>query len=106
MTRILWWLPFAAAFFVLGGVWSAVPAGAVTLQCVPRTAVFESLEAAHGEVPAHAGVAASGALLEVLVSPDGSWTAFFTFPDGLTCPIATGEGWRDVPRSDADDPEA
>jgi hypothetical protein len=44
-------------------------------------------------------------MFEVLVSPDGTWTAFFTFPDGLTCPVATGEGWRHVP-TPSDDPAA
>jgi hypothetical protein len=80
-------------------------AGAITLQCVPREAIFDSLEASHGEVPAYRGVTATGAMFEVLVSPDGTWTAFFTFPDGLTCPVATGEGWRHVPKP-SDDPAA
>lgn len=85
---------------------SAPGAGmAFTLQCVDREAIFDRLKERQGEVPAHAGVASSGALFEVLVGPEGSWTAFFTFPDGLTCPVATGEGWRDAPAID-DDPAA
>jgi len=85
-----------AAFFVPD---SAV---AMTLHCVPRAAVFDSLRESHGEVPAFRGVTASGALFEVLVGPDGSFTVFITFPDGLTCPLTTGEGWRDVPEASGD----
>ncbi|MGD1878319.1 MAG: hypothetical protein ACFB13_12580 [Kiloniellaceae bacterium] len=101
-----WVLLLAAPFLILGGLCWPDPAGAFTLQCVPRDTIFESLKAANGEVPAHVGVAATGSLFEVLVSPDGAWTAFFTFPDGLTCPVASGEGWRDAPAIGDDDPAA
>ena len=97
-----------ACFGTLGMV--SVPnnaASALTLQCVPRDAFFEALKATNSEVPAHAGLASSGALFEVLVNPDGSWTAFFSFPDGLTCPVAMGEGWRSLPAAaGAKDPAA
>ena len=78
------------------------PAGALDLMCYPRETLFQGL-ARQGEVPAYAGVTATGALFEVLVSSDGSFTAFVTFPDGLTCPVVAGEGWRPVPVSS--DPE-
>ncbi|HEY9538567.1 MAG TPA: hypothetical protein VIS03_13335 [Kiloniellaceae bacterium] len=64
---------FWVAFFV------PASAEALSLQCVPREP-----------------------LLEVLVSQGGSFTAFLTFPDGLICPVATGEGWRDVPPASSD----
>jgi len=90
-------LATAACVALLCALGPPSAAAALTLQCVPREAVFDRLKAATGEVPAYRGVTSDGALFEVLVSPDGTWTAFFTFPDGLTCPIGTGEGWRDVP---------
>ncbi|MEQ9607025.1 MAG: hypothetical protein RLN99_05095 [Kiloniellaceae bacterium] len=99
--RILAAAAFWAAFFM--------PAAAVafTLQCVPREPIFDSLRENQGEVPAFRAPTASGQLFEVLVSPDGGWTAFITFPDGLTCPIAMGEGWRPVPAAAAaEDPAA
>ena len=37
-------------------------------------------------------------LVEVLVGPDGSFTAFLTLPEGLACPLAAGEGWRALSR--------
>lgn len=86
----------SAAFFM------PTPVVAVTLQCVPRDPLFDSLKVSHGEVPAYRGVTASGALFEVLVGPEGSFTVFFSFPDGLTCPVATGEAWRAVPSRPAD----
>jgi len=100
--------PLLAAFVGMFGLISGPgTASAFTLQCVPRDAFFETLKATNGEVPAHAGLASSGALFEVLVNPDGSWTAFFSFPDGLTCPVAMGEGWGSLPAAAAtEDPAA
>ena len=96
---------FTVAAIAAAATSFSTPAVALQLQCMPREAIFDSLEASHGEVPAYRGVTATGSLFEVLVSPDGTWTAFFTFPDGLTCPVATGEGWRHVPGA-SNDPAA
>src|SRR3546814_20495580 len=79
----------SAAFFM------PTPAAAVTLQCVPRAALFDRLRASHGEVTAYRGVTASGALFEVLVGTESSFTVIFRFPDGRTCPVVQGEAWRD-----------
>ena len=98
-------LPLAAVVMVVFRVCLPGSAAAFTLRCIDRDALLDSLAAANGEASAHAGVASNGALLEVTVNPDGGWTAFFTFPDGLACPIAGGEGWRDAPAID-DDPAA
>lgn len=98
-------LPLVASFALLGvGLSPDVAQGAV-LQCIPRELIFERLKQQESEVPAYVGVTSTGSLFEVLVAPDGTWTAFFTFPDGLTCPVATGEGWRPVPTTE-DDPAA
>ena len=98
-------LPFWAASLVLAAT-LLPPSAASALACLPRDAVFKQLEAATGETPAHAGLASNGALLEVTVARDGTWTACFTFPDGLTCPFASGEAWRPSTRQAHDDPAA
>ena len=80
-------LPFWAASLVLAAT-LLPPSAASALACLPRDAVFKQLEAATGE------------------TRDGTWTAFFTFPDGLTCPFASGEAWRPSTRQAHDDPAA
>ena len=78
----------AAAFFVSG------PALAQP-QCAPRDALLEELESAYGEVPAGLGVIHDGALLEIVMTPDGAtWSMVLTSPGGISCLVATGEGWR------------
>lgn len=83
---------------VLAGLALLLPAAAlaqsVTLQCWPREPLFDRRAAAFGEVPAFLAVTRDGELFEVLVAPDGSWSAFLTFPDGYSCPLAHGEGWQ------------
>ena len=98
---------FWIASLVLAGAVSTSPGvSAMNLQCLQRTAVIERLEAASGERPAHAGLASNGALLEVTVSPDGSWTILLSFPDGLSCPLAAGEAWRSAPDGRSVEPAA
>ncbi len=47
------------------------------------------------EAPIGAGVTNSGGLVEVLTTSDGStWTIIVTTPQGVSCLVATGEGWR------------
>ena len=77
-----------AAFYVSG------PAPAQP-QCAPRDALLEQLESASGEVPAGSGVIHGGALLEIVMTPDGAtWSMVLTSPGGISCLVATGEGWR------------
>ncbi len=97
----------AAAFlaFALLAV-GALPLGALTLGsgpasaqgapaiCTARDGLLSQLESKYGEVPVAIGVA-DGALIELLTAKDGiTWTIILTSPQGLSCLIASGEGWR------------
>ena len=42
------------------------------------------------------GVTASGRVLEVVVSEEGTWTIIITMPNGLACGIASGDSWEAV----------
>src|SRR3546814_2478092 len=53
---------------------AALPAAAQAPQCAPREAVLERLSSDYREEPVGIGVTATGSLLEVLASPEGSWT--------------------------------
>lgn len=75
-------------------------------QCGPRGAILQSLAKTYKEVPTHRGVVSTGSLLEVLVSPSGSWTIIITVPGGPTCLVSSGEGWRSLPVKGDEGPEA
>ena len=61
--------------------------------CGPRDGIIKLLEQRYAEKPQALGLASNGSVLEVTVSPKGSWTLILTSPDGKTCIIGSGEAW-------------
>jgi hypothetical protein len=62
--------------------------------CAAREALLSQLEHKYGEVPVAIGVA-NGKLVELLTAKDGmTWTIILTSPKGISCLIASGDGWR------------
>ena len=87
---------------VLGALligWSAFssPAQAQAM-CGERRAVVANLEKAYSEAPVSIGLASNGAVIEVLASPSGSFTIILTQPNGLSCVMAAGENWENLPK--------
>ena len=41
-------------------------------------------------------------MVEVLSSENGSWTIFMTSANGVSCLMATGEHWRELPKQKAE----
>jgi len=45
------------------------------------------------------GVTSGGGLVEVLTDAKGAtWTIIVTTPEGVSCLVADGEGWRTMPK--------
>ena len=68
--------------------------------CMDRAQAIAHLHALFGEQAVGRGLANGGFVLELFVGPSGSWTAFATTPQGLSCLIAAGEGWEPLPKSE------
>lgn len=67
--------------------------------CVKRADLIKHLEAKYHEAPSAVGIADNGALLEVFSSKSGeTWTVTVTMPNGISCMVASGQQWQDVPR--------
>ena len=63
--------------------------------CSPRADVVGHLAKKYGEAPVAVGVTNKGGLVEVLTTGDGNtWTIIVSMPNGTSCMVATGEGWR------------
>lgn len=74
--------------------------------CDRREKVLSLLAQRYHEAPVALGVTSEGSLLEVLADAKGStWTIIVTSPQGLSCLILSGEGWRPLVLA-AEDPEA
>lgn len=65
--------------------------------CGPHNQIIERLGRVHAERPMSAGLSADGRLIEIVVSASGSWTLLVTGPDNLTCMLAAGEDWENIP---------
>ncbi len=80
---------FVAALFMLTS-----PALAQQ-QCTERDKVLKRLASKYQEVPVAMGISTAGGLVEVLTSEKtGTWTIIVTNPQGISCLVASGEGWR------------
>ncbi len=80
------------------------PTGALaqTQQCDQRTKVLGHLAQKYKEAPIAVGVTSSGGLVEVLTTGDGkTWTIILSSPNGTSCLVAAGEGWRSLEFDDA-----
>ena len=80
-----------AAFFMLASPVVAAP------QCDKRDKVLGMLAKKYREAPIAAGVTNTGGLVEVLTDhKGGTWTIIVTSPQGMSCLVAAGEGWRNM----------
>ena len=68
-------------------------------RCDSREGLIAQLAERYRETPVAWGVDSGGGLVEVLAAVDGStWTIIVTSPQGRSCMVAAGEGWRAVPQ--------
>ncbi len=64
-------------------------------QCDQRARMIGHLARKYQEAPVAIGVTASGGMVEVLTTGDGgTWTIILSNPNGTSCLVAAGEGWR------------
>ena len=64
-------------------------------QCDERDTVLELLANKYKEAPVAIGVTNNGGLVEVLSTDNGgTWSIIVTTPNGMSCLVAAGEGWK------------
>lgn len=77
------------------------------LPCTDRANVLNHLSSRYLEKPVAMGLAHNGGIIEILSSKSGSsWTIIITMPDGMTCMIASGKNWEDLPQTFGTGPNA
>ncbi len=66
-----------------------------TQLCGQRASVIGSLAEKYREAPVAVGVTSTGGIVEVLTTSDGAtWSIIVSNPNGTSCLVAAGEGWR------------
>ncbi len=89
MTRTFFALSLGFAGLIL-----ATHAGFAGPACAVRSKVVGHLAETFSETRKGIGMASNNAVLEVFTSESGSWTITVTLPSGMTCLLATGQGWE------------
>jgi len=75
--------------------------------CTSRSDVVSQLQARFKEAPVALGLTNTGSVVEVLANDKGTtWTIIITNPSGVSCLIAAGEGWENMPELASSDPGA
>ena len=72
--------------------------------CASRADIIAGLKNDFGEVEVGRGLSNRGHLVELFVSPEGSWTMLLSRPDGLSCLGDAGQVWDIVPPNDHSHP--
>ena len=65
--------------------------------CGSHDAVANSLTTKFKEARRIMGVVNAKAVMEIFMSPQGTWTVVVTDTKGMACIIATGQDWQEVP---------
>ena len=69
------------------------------VSCIQRDELVRSLAEKYNEKQTAIGLEAAGGksrMVEVFVSATGSFTILLSYPNGVSCVAASGEGWRQV----------
>ena len=62
--------------------------------CTDHDALSERLAVTYSEARIGMGIDVEGRLMEVYISPTGTWTMTVTLPSGMSCMVASGESWQ------------
>ena len=74
---------------------TAVAAQHNQTNCTDRSSALSHLSKTYQAQPVAMGLASSGSVVEVLTNEKGaSWSIIVTMPTGVTCLVASGEGWE------------
>ena len=81
---------------------TGAPAGAQKM-CSQHGKVIGQFAKVHKENPVAGGLTQDGRLIEVLSTDDGrTWTMVVSKPNGETCVMMAGEGWRKLKLKEID----
>lgn len=83
-------LPFPALML------AATPAEA-QMMCGQRADIIQSIDQKYKERPAAFGLSGDKMMIELYTSEKGTWTMLMTRPGGVSCIMAVGQSWENLP---------
>lgn len=94
---------FATSMVIAGGAFAGsaaaqMPQSGVRMPCHNATEIAKQLGSKYDEAPVAFGLQSNGNLLQVYTSErKDTWTVVSTSPNGLSCIVAAGKRWEDIP---------
>ena len=86
-----------AAVLAAVTLFNSVGVASAVAPCGSHDAVAKSLTTKFKEARRVMGVVNAKAVMEIFMSPQGTWTVVVTDTNGTACIIATGQDWQEVP---------
>jgi hypothetical protein len=86
-----------AAVLAAAALFSSVGDASAATPCGSHDAVAKTLTTKFKEARRIMGVVNAKAVMEIFMSPQGTWTVVVTDTRGMACIIATGQDWQEVP---------
>lgn len=81
---------------LLGGFFFPTAAHALRM-CAPHDEMIAELQRVYQETLGVIAITLRGALMEITVAANGTFTIILTSPPGISCAIIAGEAWELVP---------
>lgn len=96
MTCILNFFGFSTLILAMAA-WGTPLAAQTAQNCGPRAVVIERLADHYGETRQSMGLGGNNTVIEVFASHDtGTWTITVTQANGVTCLVASGQGFETI----------
>ena len=86
-----------AAVFAAISLISTAGLAAAAPQCGDHNKIVDVLGHKYKETRRVMGVVNAKSVMEMFMSPQGTWTMVITDTSGISCITAAGEEWQDVP---------
>jgi hypothetical protein len=67
--------------------------------CGQHDEIVEALTSKYQETRRILGVINASTVMEIFLSPMGSWTVLMTNTSGMSCINASGESWQEIPQA-------
>lgn len=87
-----------STLILIAGSIAHPPAALAQPVCGTHQSIAENLKKSYAETPVSMGITSGGGIIEVFSSPKGTWTLVITQPNGVSCLIAAGQDWEDLPK--------
>lgn len=88
----------AAALISMNSAHAQSASDGQKLECAVHEKMTKVLGAKYTEAPTSLGLAANGKVLELFSAKGGeTWTMVLTAPEGVSCIVAAGKYWQEIP---------